>query len=46
MRTFTVTRPVATGRFLHVTLDFGGGTVVVVPAAGGRTLRGEAAVRC
>jgi hypothetical protein len=35
MRTFTVTRPVAAERFLHVTLDFGGGTVVLVPAPTG-----------
>jgi hypothetical protein len=35
MRTFTVTRPVAAERFLHVTLDFGGGTVVIVPAPAG-----------
>ena len=35
MRTFTVTRPVTVERFLHVTLDFGGGTVVLVPAAAG-----------
>ena len=34
MRTFSVTRPVAMERFLHVTLDFGGGTVLIV--SGGR----------
>ena len=35
MRAFSVTRPVAAERFLHVTLDFGGGTVVLVPASAG-----------
>jgi hypothetical protein len=35
MRAFTVMRPVGTERFLHVTLDFDGGTVVFVPAPSG-----------
>jgi hypothetical protein len=35
LRTFSVTRPVAAERFLHVTLAFGGGTVVLVPAPAG-----------
>lgn len=35
MRTFSVTRPVAAERFLHVTLDFSGGTVVLVAAPEG-----------
>lgn len=34
MRTFSVSRPVANERFLHVTLDFGGGTLVLAPATG------------
>jgi len=46
MRTFSVSRPVAAERFLHVTLDFGGGTLVLGPAAGdelyGLTLRYDA----
>ena len=36
MRAFSVERPVGTERFLHVTLDFSGGTVVLVPAAPGQ----------
>lgn len=35
MRTFSVTRPVGSERFLHVTLDFGSGTVILVPAPEG-----------
>jgi len=35
-RTFTVSRPASAERFLHVTLDFGGGTLVVMPAASGQ----------
>jgi hypothetical protein len=46
MRTFSVTRPVGAERFLHVTLDFGGGTVILVPAPEGElyglTLRYDA----
>lgn len=35
-RIFTVSRPAAAERFLHATLDFGGGTLVLLPAATGR----------
>jgi hypothetical protein len=35
MRTFSVTRPVSTERFLHVTLDFAGGTALLLPAPDG-----------
>ena len=35
-RTLTVSRPVAAERFLHVTLDFAGGTLVLGPAATGQ----------
>ncbi len=46
MRTFSVSRPVAAERFLHVTLDFSGGTLVLVPAPAGElyglTLRYDA----
>jgi hypothetical protein len=34
-RLFSVSRPIAAERFLHVTLDFGGGTLVLAPAATG-----------
>lgn len=36
MRTFSASRPVAAERFLHVTLDFSGGTLVLLPAATGQ----------
>lgn len=35
MRSFSVTRPVAAERFLHVTLEFAGGTMVLRPASDG-----------
>ncbi|MGH7522859.1 MAG: hypothetical protein ACREK8_00965, partial [Gemmatimonadales bacterium] len=36
MRTFSVVRPVGTERLLHVTLDFRGGSVLLLPAASGQ----------
>ncbi len=36
MRTFSASRPVAAERFLHVTLDFSGGTLVLLPATNGQ----------
>jgi len=36
MRTFSASRPVTAERFLHVTLDFSGGTLVLLPAASGQ----------
>ena len=35
MRTFSVSRPVGTERFLRLTLDFSGGSLILVPAASG-----------
>jgi len=36
MRTFSVTRPTGAERFLHVTLDFSGGSVLLTPASTGQ----------
>jgi hypothetical protein len=36
MRTFSVSRPVASERFLHVTLDFSGGSLILMPAPAGK----------
>jgi hypothetical protein len=36
MRTFSVTRPTGAERFLHVTLDFSGGSVLLMPAPAGQ----------
>ncbi|MGH7592349.1 MAG: hypothetical protein ACRELE_00630, partial [Gemmatimonadales bacterium] len=36
MRTFSVSRPAGSERFLHVTLDFSGGNLLLVPAPAGR----------
>ena len=36
MRTFSTSRPVTAERFLHVTLDFSGGTLVLMPGAPGQ----------
>lgn len=36
MRSFSASRPVAAERFLHVTLDFSGGTLVLLPATNGQ----------
>lgn len=36
MRTFSVTRPTGAERFLHVTLDFSGGSVLMMPAPAGQ----------
>lgn len=36
MRTFSVTRPTGAERFLHVTLDFHGGSVLLMPAPAGQ----------
>jgi hypothetical protein len=36
MRTFSVTRPTGAERFLHVTLDFSGGSVLLMPALAGQ----------
>jgi hypothetical protein len=35
MRTLSVSRPVASERFLHVTLDFSGGSLILMPAPAG-----------
>lgn len=36
MRAFSASRPIASERFLHVTLDFAGGTLAVVPGTDGQ----------
>ena len=36
MRTFSVSRPTGSERFLHVTLDFSGGSLILMPAAPGK----------
>lgn len=36
LRTFSVSRPTGSERFLHVTLDFSGGSLILLPAPAGR----------